>query len=74
MVDSLTRRIIILEGPIEPELYYLPSDPGCTHNVLAGHRDTARRLQATLVDFLREVGMSADHVAYFATVPAEMRD
>jgi hypothetical protein len=74
MVDSLARQITFLEGLVGPELYHLPSDPSCTHNVLAGHRDTARRLQATLVDFLRDVGLRPDHLPYFAAVPPEMED
>ncbi len=74
MVDSLARRITVMEGPIGPELYHLPTDPGCTHNVLADHQDTARRLQETLVAFLRDAGMRPDHLPYFATVPPEMRD
>jgi arylsulfatase A-like enzyme len=74
MVDSLARQITFLEGPVGPELYYLPSDPTCTHNILADHRGTARLLQATLVDFLRAVGLRPDHLPYFAAVPPEMRD
>jgi arylsulfatase A-like enzyme len=74
MVYSLPREITILEGPVGPELYHVSSDPWCTHDVLAEHKDVARRLQATFVAFLREVGLRDDHLRYFAAVPPEMQD
>jgi arylsulfatase A-like enzyme len=73
MVDSLTREITILEGPVGPELYHLPSDPGCTRNVLGEHKAVARRLQASFAAFIREAGLREDHLPYFAAIPAEMR-
>ncbi|HUV91332.1 MAG TPA: sulfatase [Anaerolineae bacterium] len=73
MVDSLRREVTILEGPVGPELYHLPSDPWCTHNVIADHKDVARRLQAGLVVFLRDAGLREDHLPYFAATPPEMR-
>jgi len=74
MVDSLAREITILEGPVGPELYHLPSDPSCTRDVLAAHKDVARQLQADFVAFLRAVGLRDDHLPYFAAVPPEVRD
>jgi arylsulfatase A-like enzyme len=74
MVDSLAREIAILEGPVGPELYHLPSDPRCTRDVLAAHKGVARRLQADFVAFLRDVGLRDDHLPYFAAVPPEMQD
>jgi arylsulfatase A-like enzyme len=74
MVDSLRREVTILEGPVGPELYHLPSDPWCTRNVLADHKDVARRLQADLVVFLRDAGLREDHLPYFAATPLGMRD
>jgi len=73
MVDSLRREVTILEGPVGPELYHLPSDPWCTHNVIADHKDVARRLQAGLVVFLRDACLREDHLPYFAVTPPEMR-
>jgi arylsulfatase A-like enzyme len=77
-VDSLAREVMILEGPVGPELYHLPSDPGCTHNLLSveaspEHRAVARQLQDKLVAFLREAGLREDHVPTFAAVPPQMR-
>jgi arylsulfatase A-like enzyme len=72
MVDSLPRQITFLEGPVGPELYHLPSDPGCTRNVLAAHPEVARELQEVLAGFLREAGLRDDHLPYFATVPSQM--
>jgi arylsulfatase A-like enzyme len=74
MVDSFKQEITILEGPVGPGLYHLPSDPWCTRDVLAEHKDVARRLQADFVSFLREAGMRWDHVPYFVAVPPEMQD
>jgi len=42
--------------------------------VLAAHKDVARQLQADFVAFLRDVGLRADHLPYFAAVPPEMQD
>lgn len=39
----------------EPELYFLPADPGQQENVIAGNREQAQRLHAAFVEFLREV-------------------
>jgi len=74
MADGVRREITLLEGSAEPELYHLPPDPWCTRNVLTQHKDVARRLQGNLVSFLREAGMREEHLPYFVTVPAEMRD
>lgn len=74
MADGVRREITFLEGTVEPELYHLPSDPWCTRNVLAEHKDIARRLQANLVSFLREAGMREDHLPYFVAVSPEMQD
>jgi len=43
----------------EPELYYLPADPGQEENVLEGNRDQAARLHSGFIDVLREVGAPA---------------
>jgi len=74
MVDSLAREVTVLEGPVGPELYCLLSDPWCTQDVLASHRDVARQMQAGLVAFLRGAGMREDHLPYFAATLPEMRD
>lgn len=74
MVDSLLREVTTLEGPVGPELYHLPSDPGCMRNILADHKNVARGLQAGFVAFLREVGLREEHLPYFAAVPAAMQD
>ncbi len=39
----------------EPELYYLPEDPGQLSNVIADNREQAARLHVGFLDFLREV-------------------
>ncbi|HET7559687.1 MAG TPA: sulfatase [Limnochordia bacterium] len=71
MVDSIRRKIRTLEPlPIWPELYHLPSDPGCTKNVIREHEDVARRLHAELLQFLKDSGMEARHLQHFATFPA----
>lgn len=73
-IDGVPHEIAFLEGPFTPELYHLPSDPGCTRNVLAEHTAVARGLHSDFVAFLREVGMREDHLAYFAALPPELRD
>lgn len=73
-VDSLTREVTILEGPVVPELYHLPSDPGCTRDVLGECKDVARRLQADFVGFLRQAGLREDHLAYFEAVLPHMQE
>ncbi len=74
VVDSMTREVAFLEGEARPELYHLPSDPWCTRDVLAEHKDVARRLQADFCAFLRQAGLREDHLPYFAAVPPQMQD
>lgn len=68
--DGLGRFLPPEGGVVNPELYHLPSDPGCTRNVLAGNEDVARRLHSRFVEFLRGTRLRRDHLPYFEKVPA----
>jgi hypothetical protein len=66
MVDSLLRSVRTLEqGPIRPELYHLPTDPGCLRNVLEEKRATAEALHAEYVRFLEGMGVPERHLRFF---------
>ena len=73
-VDSLPREVNVLLGPIEPELYQLTTDPGCTQNVLSEHKALARQMQTAFVAFLKRVDVREDHLFFFTSVPPEMQD
>lgn len=71
MVDSIRRKITVMEKwPILPELYHLPTDPLCNHNVILEHLDIARQLHAEYYNYLREIGVEERHLQYFAEFPA----
>ncbi|MGC9317553.1 MAG: sulfatase family protein, partial [Armatimonadota bacterium] len=40
----------------EPEVYYIPEDPGETDNIVEGNEAQAERLHAAFMEFLSEVG------------------
>jgi arylsulfatase A-like enzyme len=69
MVDSLLRQVKTLEeGPIRPELFYLPNDPYCNKNVLADHPHEAQRLHAEFVRFLEESSVPEEHLRFFRSL------
>jgi arylsulfatase A-like enzyme len=72
MADGVERELTLLEVSTAPELYHLPSDPGCTQNVFTESQDVARRLQGQLVAFLSEAGMSEEHLAYYSEAPRDI--
>jgi len=75
MVDSIRRRIRALEPPpILPELYHLPTDPGCAHNLWRQRFDVTQRLHQELVGFLTAAGMEKRHLRYFEALPDPGRD
>ncbi len=39
----------------DPEVYYIPDDPGETENLFEGNEDQAERLHAAFIEFLRDV-------------------
>ncbi|MFO8082503.1 MAG: hypothetical protein R6V07_19660 [Armatimonadota bacterium] len=51
----------------EPEVYFIPEDPGETENVFEGNEDQAERLHAAFIEFLREVGAPVATVEALAT-------
>ncbi|MFW5869056.1 MAG: sulfatase [Armatimonadota bacterium] len=64
-IDALQTRIAVraedgwslhFHPRYEPEVYFIPEDPGETENVLEGNEDQAERLHAAFIEFLREVG------------------
>ena len=66
MVDNLMRRVRTLEkGPIQPELYHLPSDPNCNQNVLDQNREIAKELHAKYIQFLENAGVPETHLRFF---------
>jgi hypothetical protein len=73
MVDSIRRQIRLLEKPpLLPELYHLPGDPTCKHNVINENMDIARELHRELCAFLRRTGVEPRHMAFFES-PVLMR-
>lgn len=71
MVDSITRKIRVLERPpVLPELYHLPTDPACTRNCIQDHLDVAKQLHSDYIRYLQEIGVEKRHQQYFADFPA----
>lgn len=52
----------------DPELYYLPEDPGQERNVVDEHRDQALQLHAAFIEFLREVDAPEEAIERFGDV------
>jgi hypothetical protein len=46
----------------EPEVYFIPGDPGETENIFEGNEDQAERLHAAFMEFLREVDAPGDTI------------
>lgn len=71
MVDSLVREVRMIEGRVGPELYHLPSDPGCLKNRFADpdRYAEAQRLHAGLVAFLETHEVPERHLRFFRTLP-----
>jgi arylsulfatase A-like enzyme len=68
-VDSEKRLVAPLTGEkLAPELYDLRADPGCTKDLIAGHKDEARDLHRRFVDFLQRSPMKKEHVEYFRKI------
>ena len=51
------------------ELYYLPDDPQQQTDLLNDQRDTARRLHAELVPFLKKAGLGEEYIAPWRSAP-----
>jgi hypothetical protein len=66
MVENMRRNIRTLEeGPVHPELYHLPSDPGCTRSVIEANRSMAQAMHAEYVRFLEGAGVLERHLRFF---------
>ena len=63
MVDSIKRaHRALYKGAGGPELYHLPSDPGQEKNVFGERREIAKRLHATHVKMLEELGTPEEYL------------
>ena len=51
----------------EPEVYFIPEDPGETENIFEGNEEQAERLHAAFIEFLREVGAPEATIERLAT-------
>lgn len=66
MVDSIKRRVADIEGkPLAPELYHLPTDPGCRKNLFEKRHDKAAELHAQFVEYLERWGLPEEHLRFF---------
>jgi arylsulfatase A-like enzyme len=67
-VDSKTREVRNLHGQINPELYNLGTDPGCTQNVISEKHDIAVSLHKEYLNFLRNKKYPEEYLRYFRRV------
>jgi arylsulfatase A-like enzyme len=68
-VDSTKRLVAPLSGEkLAPELYDLDSDPGCTKNIIADHKDRARDLHRQFTAFLKSSPMRREHLDFFGKI------